>query len=274
VNREELRKLIGSAAEKCGLTVYGVNTGFTESGMDLGSGNFSVLEKPSVVMISGDGISSSDAGEIWHMFDIRFNIPVTMITAQRFGNVNLSRYNVLIVAGSPDLGSAAIENIKAWNRKGGTIIAYKGGNNWLVRNKLAEIDFIPAAVSKLKEGVFADRSVNNQARQNPGSIFEVRLDLTHPLCYGYTRNILPVFKSGTSAAGKVTDIYNNPAVYTADPLLSGYCTKENSDRLKGTAFASVHRGRIISIYDNTNFRAVWYGTNKIFLNAVFFGQLL
>jgi hypothetical protein len=254
--------------------VYGVNTGFTESGMDLGSGNFSVLEKPSVVMIAGDGTSSTDAGEIWHMFDTRFNIPVTMITAQRFGNVNLSRYNVLIVAGSPDLGAAAIENIKAWSRQGGTIIAYKGGNSWLLRNKLAEINFIAAAGSKLKEGVFAERSVNNQARQIPGSIFSVKLDLTHPLCYGYTRNNIPVFKSGTSAAGKVADIYNNPAVYTADPLMSGYCTKENSDHLKGTAFVSVHRGRIISIYDNTNFRAIWYGTNKIFLNAVFFGQLL
>ena len=270
----ELRKIVASVAEKCRLTVYGVNTGFTESGMDLGSGNFSVLEKPSVAMIAGDGTSSSDAGEIWHMFDTRFNIPLTMITAQRFGNVNLSRYNVLIVAGSPDLGPAAIENIKAWNRQGGTIIAYKGGNSWLVRNKLAEIDFIAASGSKLKEGVFAERSVNNQSMQNPGSIFSVKLDLTHPLCYGYTRNILPVFKSGTSAAGKVADIYNNPAVYTADPLMSGYCPKENSDRFKGTAFLSVHRGRVISIYDNTNFRAIWYGTNKIFLNAVFFGQLL
>ena len=274
VNKEELKKLIGSAAEKCGLTVYGVNTGFTESGMDLGSGNFIVLEKPSIALIAGDGISITDAGEIWHMFDTRFNIPVTMIPAQRFGSINLDRYNVLIVAGSPDLGASAIESIKAWNRQGGTIITYKGGNNWLVRNKLAEIDFIPAAGSKLKEGVFADRQVNNQARQIPGSIFSVKLDLTHPLCYGYTRDILPVFKSGTSAAGKVADIYNNPAVYTSEPLMSGYCTKDNCDRIKGTAFVSVHRGRIISIYDNTNFRAVWYGTNRLFLNAVFFGQLL
>jgi len=274
VKGDELRKLIGSVTEKCGLTVYAVRTGFTESGMDLGSGNFAVLEQPSVAMIAGDGISSSDAGEIWHMFDTRFNIPVTLITAQRFGNINLSRYNVLIVAGSPDLSPVAVENIKTWNRQGGTIIAYKGGNSWLVRNKLAEIDFVAAAGSLLKEGIFAERSVNTQARQIPGSIFSVRLDLTHPLCYGYTRNILPVFKSGTSAANRTADIYSNPAVYTADPLLSGYCTKENSDRLKGTAFVSVHRSRIISIFDNTNFRAVWYGTNKIFLNAVFFGQLL
>ena len=86
--------------------------------------------------------------------------------------------------------------------------------------------------------------------------------------------MLPVFKSGTSVAKKDPNIYNNPVVYTSDPLLSGYCTKENIDRIKGSAFTSVHGSRIISIYDNTNFRAIFYGSNKIFLNAVFFGQLL
>jgi hypothetical protein len=86
--------------------------------------------------------------------------------------------------------------------------------------------------------------------------------------------LLPVFKTGTNAASKDTNVYNNPVNYTLSPLLSGYCTRENIDRIKGTSFASVHGKRIISIYDNTNFRAIWYGTNKIFMNAVFFGQLL
>lgn len=274
LNKTELRNLMESVAGKCRLTVYGVSTGFTESGMDLGSGNFKVLEKPSVAMITGDGVSSSDAGEIWHMFDTRFNIPVTMITAARLSSADLGRYNVLIVTGSPDPGADGIEKIKEWNRNGGTIIAYKGGNNWLVRNKFAEIEYIPVAESKLKEGIYANRSVNNQARQIPGAIFEAKLDLTHPLCYGYTRDRIPVFKSGNSAVKKVSDIYSNPAVYTSEPLLSGYCTMENTDRVKESAFVSVHRSRIISIYDNTNFRAIWYGTNKIFMNAVFFGQLL
>jgi hypothetical protein len=231
VNKTDLRKLMVSVTEKCHLTVYGVSTGFTESGMDLGSGNFRVLEKPSVAMIVGDGISSANAGEIWHLFDTRFNLPVTMITASRFENIDLNRYNVLIVTGSPDTSPTVIEKIRNWNRQGGTIIAYKGGNNWLVRNKLAEIDYVPAAVSKIKEGVYANRSFNTQARQIPGSIFAAKLDLTHPLCYGYTRDILPVFKSGISAAKKNPNIYNNPAVYTTDPLLSGYCTSDNIERM-------------------------------------------
>ena len=33
-------------------------------------------------------------------------------------------------------------------------------------------------------------------------------------------------------------------------------------------------GRIISLVDNPNFRAFWYGTNKLFLNSIFFGQLM
>jgi hypothetical protein len=115
---------------------------------------------------------------------------------------------------------------------------------------------------------------DRQIQQIPGSIFETRLDLSHPLCYGYTKDRLPVFKSGNTAVKKDTVIYNNPLVYTENPLLSGYCTPENVARIKGSAFASVHGNRIISLYDDPNFRATWYGTNKVFLNAIFFGQLL
>jgi len=274
VPKDELKKLMESVARDCRLTIYGVSTGFTEKGMDLGSSNFIVLDKPSVAMIVGDGTSSADAGEIWHMSDTRFRIPVTMITGPRFGSADLDRYNVLIITGSPDISAQGIENIKTWNRRGGTIIGYKSGNNWLSRNKLSEIEYLPPVTQVKKEGVYADRSADSQVQQIPGSIFEVKLDLTHPLCYGYTRDILPVFKSGTTVARKDANIYNNPAVYSSNPLLSGYCRQENIDRIKGSPFVSVHGNRIISIYDNTNFRAVWYGTNKIFLNAVFFGQLL
>jgi hypothetical protein len=274
IGGEDLYKLMESVAKDCNITIYGTKTGLTPRGIDLGSNSFSVLKKPSVLMFAGDGITSSDAGEIWHMFDIRFNIPVTLVTAARVGSLDLDKYNVLIVAGSPEISSAAVENIKTWNKKGGTIIGYESGNKWIMKNKLAEIEFVPDAVSKARTGIYANRSGDAQVQQIPGSIFETKLDLSHPLCYGYTREILPVFKSSATAAKKDENVYNNPIVYSKSPLLSGYCTKENIERIKETPFASVHGNRVISIYDNTNFRAIWYGTNKIFMNAVFFGQLL
>jgi hypothetical protein len=192
----------------------------------------------------------------------------------RFRSVDPGRYNVIIIAGNPEIGSSGLEKIRLWNRDGGTIIGYESGNNWLVRNKLADIEFIARTQNKKKESIYSNREGDRQAQIIPGSIFETELDLSHPLCYGYTRSVLPVFKSTTSVANKNSDIYNNPVTYSGHPLLSGYCSDENIDRIKGSAFASIHNNRIISIYDNTNFRAIWYGTTKIFMNAIFFGQLM
>jgi hypothetical protein len=269
----ELSVLLESIAKKCGITIYGVNTGITSEGIDLGSNSFIPLRKPSVIMFTGDGSSSNETGEIWHLLDTRFEIPVTMVTPVALRSVNLNRYNVMIVTGSPDASQSVIENIRTWIGKGGTLIGFGTGNNWISRNKLADIDFVPAAVSKVRDGIYINRSNDSQAQQIPGSIFETRLDLSHPLCYGYTAKTLPVFKSGNSVAKKDGNAYNNPVTYTSTPLLSGYCTKENVDRIKGMAYASLHGPGIISLYEDTNFRAIWFGTNKIFLNAIFFGQL-
>lgn len=270
----ELKAIMEKVAKETGITIYGVKTGLTQGGIDLGSARIMVLKKPSIAMFAGSGANSSDAGEIWHMLDTRFNIPVTMITASGFGTADLDRYNVLIITGSPEINPAGIESIREWNRKGGAIIGFENGNNWLVRNKFAEIEFVPPVPGKKDEGAYINRSAENQVHQIPGSIFETKLDLSHPLCFGYQRDLLPVFKSTSTAAKKDANIYSNPVSYTNNPLLSGYCTGDNIERLRGTAFASVHSNRIISIYDDTNFRAVWYGTNKIFLNAVFFGQIM
>ena len=66
--------------------------------------------------------------------------------------------------------------------------------------------------------------------------------------------------------------YNNPIQYTNTPLLSGYISEENLALLKGTVPFKVNRmgkGRVIILTDNTNFRAFWYGTNRIITNAIY-----
>ena len=53
------------------------------------------------------------------------------------------------------------------------------------------------------------------------------------------------------------------------------CLKKNmEDNLKGAASLIVSdsgSGRVVLFADNPNFRGSWYGTNKLFLNAIFFG---
>jgi len=69
--------------------------------------------------------------------------------------------------------------------------------------------------------------------------------------------------------------YNNPIQYTASPLLAGYISKPNLEELTNTVpfkTESYGRGQVVYFTDNTNFRAFWYGTNKLLMNAIFFGD--
>ncbi|MGC1515028.1 MAG: zinc carboxypeptidase, partial [Maribacter sp.] len=73
------------------------------------------------------------------------------------------------------------------------------------------------------------------------------------------------------------DSYNNPITYTNKPLLSGYISEENLELIKNTVPFQVQglgKGKVIAFTDNTNFRAFWYGTNKLLMNAIFFGEFM
>jgi hypothetical protein len=273
----DITSILQGVAADCGITIYGVSTGLTPAGIDLGSGGFTVLSRPSVMLVIDEGTPADDAGEIWHLLDVRYDMPVTLVSPSRIGSANLGKYNVIIIAGNPSVPSAATERIRDWARSGGTLIGYRGGNRWLASNGFAEISYIEsAATDQAKERNYASRSVDRAIQTVPGTIFRTAIDITHPLCYGYSQPYLPVFKTDASAVKVTGSSYNTPVKYTADPLLSGYCSKENLQRIAGSAAVTVHQGpvRVISIYDDTNFRAIWYGTSKLFMNAVFFGQLL
>jgi len=273
----EVKEIMASVAEECSIVINGVSTGITSPGIDLGSSGFKPLVMPSVLLLIDEGISSAEAGEIWHLLDVRYGMEVSMMPASHLESATLSKYNVIIIAGSPQMPQSTVDRIRDWNRDGGTLIGYRRGNRWIASNGFVDIKYKENAA--LPEGLdnrYADRAVARAYNDIPGSIFLTRLDLTHPLCYGYRKEFLPVFKSDASAVQETGTAYNSPVRYIAAPLLSGYCSAENLARISNSVFASVSTagGRVISINDDTNFRAIWFGTEKIFANAVFFGQTL
>jgi hypothetical protein len=280
LDKQEIYNLMKEIARECGINIYPANTGLTPEGIDLGSGSFVSLEKPEILMLTGDGISSSNAGEIWHLFDQRYNVPITMADISRFNGMNLNRYNTMIlVSGSYSrISNAGIEKMKSWLQNGGIIIGYKGINQWLSQNQLAPVKYKKSPQPDTTQNYrYIDRNKTRSLQYIPGGIFEVKLDLTHPIAYGYHRNKIPVFKTGTSFAEKSKNPFATPALYTDSPLLSGYISSKNLDMLKNSAFILINtsgRGKVISILDDTNFRGVWYGTNKILANAIFFGSII
>ena len=106
-----------------------------------------------------------------------------------------------------------------------------------------------------------------------GAIFKAKIDRTHPINFGYKNNSISLFRNSTIFIEAEKNSYDNPIIYSEKPLMSGYISKENLDSLRSTVplkINKVNKGRIISITDNTNFRAFWYGTNKLLINAIFF----
>ncbi|MDP2059339.1 MAG: zinc carboxypeptidase, partial [Flavobacteriaceae bacterium] len=110
-----------------------------------------------------------------------------------------------------------------------------------------------------------------------GAIFEAKLDRSNPINFGYKDDKLALFRNTNIFIKADKESYNNPVQYTANPLLSGYISKENLTLLKNTVPVKIKKsgkGQIIAFTDNTNFRAFWFGTNKLMMNAVFFGPEL
>lgn len=88
---------------------------------------------------------------------------------------------------------------------------------------------------------------------------------------------MSVFRNHTLFMEPAKNPYANPVRYTSSPLASGYISDDNLEKLAGTAAVQVSShgsGRVISLVDDPNFRAFWYGTNKLFLNSIFYGHLI
>lgn len=274
LNAQQVYALMKSVAERNNLEITAVRTGNVVSGSDLGSGKMAPVAKPSIAMITGNGVSATDAGEIWHLLDQRFNIPATHLEIGMFNRADLEKYNTIIMPpGSyPDLNK---EKLKQWVMGGGTLILTEEAVQWASQNGLTNVSFKKGKDDTLKNGVYAEREFRQGAQRMAGAIFRTNVDLTNPLAYGYHYPNVDLFKSNGVFPEKNKNPYANPFVYGDKPLQSGFITKENYELLKNSGAVLVNSagsGRIISIADNPVFRAYWLGGTKLFMNAIFFGR--
>ena len=268
----EIYTLLNGLAQESHIKIDAVSTGLNE-GIDLGSNNFKSLELPKIALLVGDGMTSYDAGEIWHLLDTRYDIIATKLDTKRIGRADLSRYNTIIMVNSSSgLNEGNTEKLKTWIKDGGTLVAYKNAVRWLNTKELMKIDFKKNKLTA-KNISYEERGNFKGAQVIGGAIFETKLDRSHPINFGYKNDKLAMFRNSTIFINADKNSYNNPIQYTKNPLLSGYISEENLDSISATVplkIGSIGRGTIIAFTDNTNFRAFWYGTNKLLMNAIFF----
>lgn len=277
VSDGELYKTLRKEAERYGIELLSLETGLSVEGIDMGSWRMSPVQKPEILLISGSGVISYSTGEIWHLLDNRMDIPVVMAKNEQISRIDLDDFNTIVLpSGSYNWSENMQEKFKRWVRKGGVVVSISRANRMLEEMELVEWDQKSEEKDTVKEFLsYKSRRQSRRSESVSGVILNSTIDSTHPVCYGIDDSSMPVFKDNNYFIKISENPYGTPMRIGEDPLLSGYLSSKNLKRIKNTAWCLVNnpgRGTIISFVDSPNFRGFWYGTNKVFLNAIFFGQ--
>ena len=273
---DSIRATLQAAASEGGLHIHAVQTGLTSAGINLGSPRSLALEKPEIALVVGDGVSPTPAGEIWHLLDQRYHLPVSLVEQKHLRAADLERYTT-IIAVSGRYGADA-EPLKDWVRDGGTLVLTGSAVKWAIEDSLVHVDLIEADPdSTFEPRAYASLDQDRGGQHIGGAIFSAEVDHTHPLGFGYDGGPLPVFHRGTVFMAPADNSYGTPLRYSTEPLLSGYISDTHAPLIEGAAsviVTAVGKGRVVLVADELAFRAFWFGTNKIIANAVFFGALV
>ena len=276
--------LMRDIARLDGVDVHSLVTGATPTvGADLGSPAFPVLTQPKPLLIVGSGVDANSAGEIWHLLDRRFDLPLPLITTSDLDVGDLPRFtHVICVDGTyTAFDSSKVAAVERWIRAGGVFVATGRAAEWVAKKHWLKVEFSKegetGAATAGQRFAYAEHEDRAGARIISGAIFAVQLDRTHPLGFGFPADRLAVFRDHRLFMQPSANPYATVARYAAEPLLSGYISKPNLARLDKTASVIADRlgqGAVVLLLDNPSFRGYWFGTDKLLLNALFFGSIL
>ena len=267
-------------ANKHGRILNAIDSGFSTSGPDFGSPDVKLVNPPKVAMLSGQYTSSLAYGELWYFFEQQLKYPVISINTSNFSGINLAKYNVLVMpSGYYDslLDEKTLDKIKAWVRSGGKLIAIDRAMNAFVDkdgfglSKKKSTDSTEAkTVNKLIP--YASRERESIKELITGAIFEIELDPTHPMAFGYDKNYFTL-KLG-NAAYKLLDSGYNVGYFGETPQkVSGFAGSDATTQLGNSMVFGEQRigkGSIIYMADNVLFRSFWENGKLFFANALFF----
>ena len=279
MSSEKLFDIISEMQNKFEVPVYNSESGYSLRGIDLGSNNFRINKPVKVALLIGEGVNSYEAGEVWHLLDTRIGLPLTKLKLNQFSGTSLDKYTTLImVSGSYNqLGKDEVKKIKKWVDKGNTLITIARGSSWAINSKLIN----ESLVESKKDSTYARKNYVESreyiGRERIGGvILRADIDLTHPVAFGYNDTSIPVYKNNNVFINKTNNDYSSVATYSKDFHIDGYISELNKkDFIPGAAsliISKIGTGRVVVFADNPNFRGTWYGTNKLFLNAIFLGN--
>ncbi len=293
----DIHALMQTIAAEDGITVHAMTSGRSTTGpadVNVGGPSVKPLEAVNALLVYGNGVSLYDAGEIWHLADVRMNMPITLRARDGLGDIEWDNYtHIIFPSGDYDeFEPDWADRMRAWIAEGGTVVGMREAVSWLRNNTIDWIDpedleAVEAAAAEAKKKkeeeagdterlAYEARARFEAEKVIGGAIFAADLDNTHPLGFGYSNRAIFLHKNVEEPMEATENPFGTVVAYTDDPVYSGYVSNENRDELAGTPALIAERsgdGSVILFADNPNFRGYWYGTNKLFLNALFFSKV-
>lgn len=274
-------ELVRQEAAALNVTLVPVKTGFVTKGSDFGSDFVMSLKAPRIGVVSGEGLSPTAVGEVWHYFDQELKYPVSMINGSDLGNVDWNQLDVLVLPNGYSYGrllnERTLTQLRDWVRAGGKLIAMERAAGALVGKEGFDLKEKDGKSSTAKKNltdslkIYADRERVAVSDETPGSIYRIDLDATHPLGFGLSGGYYALVNDAHNY-DMLKDGWN--VGYLKDSnLMAGFAGKNAKEKLKQTLAVGAQdlgRGQIIYLADDPLFRGFWYNGKLLFGNAVFF----
>ncbi len=298
---DEIKAIMESVATNDGVTVHSLTSGQSTigtAGVNVGGRSFAELQQAKVMVVIGRDTDLYNAGEIWHLLDYRMQMTLSMRDRDRLDDIDWKQYTHVIFPGGEyeNYMPAYADRIRQWVAEGGTIIGIRQGAYWVRDNVLDYVEPVEGEVPATDEDPdtgtghddlldeeaieterydYADKQDIEAADLIRGAIFSGDLDITHPLGFGYSDRNIALHKNLSDIMERPVNPFATVISYQTPPVLSGFASQENQAAIEGTAALIAERkgsGSVILFADDPNFRATWFGTNKLFLNALFYSK--
>lgn len=246
---------------------------------ELGSQKIKYLKKPKIFMLAGEGVYTTNFGELWYFLEQEINYPIDIVNKQTLDRVDINDYDILLLASGRYNRLQSEEGFKKidhWVKGGGKLILIENAIAGFIGEKKFQLEKITDDEnSDEKEAIlfpFENNERENLKKYIQGGIIKLNIDNTHPLAYGYEKHYYTL-KKHNKVYKFLNDGWNVGYITTANQAVAGYIGSDSKDKLnKNLVIGSEQRGRgkVIYFVDNTVFRGFWQNGKLFLANALFF----
>jgi len=266
-------EIVRREATKHSVDIYSVQTGWTEKGPDLGSGQMSYIRDAKIAVLTGDGISSYSHGEVWHLLEQELGEDVTVMKTSQISSHVLHDYTCLILPSGrySSISEDQWSHIRSWVSQGGKLIGIGGAYRSMSTLSGFDMDDGDDEEEEPRDIRFADQERDYLRSSIPGAIFATRMDDTHPLSYGIGSTYYSLV-TGSAGVPRQDGAWNVTKWSRSDALF-GFAGSKAIDLMDGKSLHLAQRiggGQVIYLTDNPLFRSFWYEGKLLVCNAIYF----